>query len=68
MGLKLNYKDGQTPIDENEKTGLLVKTITTQQELNEHEQLNIEKALEWIIFSKFQPNKILTEQFVYILN
>ena len=29
MGLKLEYQDGQTPIDENEKEGLLIKSITT---------------------------------------
>lgn len=64
MGLKLEYQDGQTPIDENEKEGLIIKTITTQGELDEHEQLNIEKAIEWIIHTKFNPNKILTGEFI----
>ncbi len=64
MGLKLEYHDGQTPIDENEKEGLLIKSITTHGELDEHEQLNIEKAVEWIILSRINPDKILTEEFL----
>jgi len=64
MGLELEYQDGQTPIDEDEKKGLLIKSITTNGELNEHEQLNIENAVEWIIQTKFKPDKILTEQFI----
>lgn len=37
MGLELNYTDGQTPLDEEEKEGLKIKSITTQEELNEFE-------------------------------
>ena len=64
MGLKLEYIDGQTPIDENEKEGLLIKTITTHGELNEHEQLNIESAIQWILQRKFKTKIILTEDFI----
>lgn len=64
MGLELEYKDAQTPIDEDEKEGLLIKTITTHGELDEHEQLNIEKAVEWMIHTKFNSNKIITEEFI----
>ncbi len=64
MGLKLNYIEGQTPINEDEKKDLLIKSITTQSELDEFEQLNIEKAIEWVISKKFNPDDILTEQFV----
>jgi len=64
MGIKLEYLDGQTPIDENEKDGLLQKSITTQGELNEHEQLNIEKAIEWIIQNNFNQETILSEGFI----
>lgn len=64
MGLDLEYGDGQTPIDEDEKEGLKIKAITTQGELDEFEQLNIEKAVEWTIHSNFKPNRILTEKFV----
>ncbi|WP_047545050.1 mobile mystery protein B [Psychroserpens sp. Hel_I_66] len=64
MGLEFDYKDGQTPLDEEEKEGLKIKSITTQGELDEFEQLNIEKAVEWTIHSKFKLKKILTEKFV----
>lgn len=46
MGLTLEYKEGQTPLDEEEKKDLNIKSITTQGELDEFEQLNIEKAVE----------------------
>ncbi len=64
MGLEFNYIDGQTPLDEEEKEGLKIKSITTQGELDEFEQLNIEKAVEWTIHTKLKPEKILTEKFI----
>lgn len=64
MGLELEYEDEQTPLSEEEKEGLLIKTITTHGELDEHEQLNIEKAVAWTIQRKFKVNKILTERFI----
>lgn len=64
MGLELLYGEGQTPLDEDEKEGLKIKTITTQGDLDEFEQLNIEKAVEWTIHANLKPNKILTEKFV----
>jgi len=64
MGLEFDYKDGQTPLDEEEKEGLKIKSITTQGELDEFEQLNIEKAVEWTIRTKLKPEKILTEKFI----
>ncbi len=64
MGLDLDYTDGQTPIDEDEKEGLLIDTITTLGELNEFEQLNVEKAVDWIRRRKPASDKILTEEFV----
>lgn len=35
MGLNI-YIDGQTPLDEDEKEGLLIPTISTREELNQH--------------------------------
>lgn len=64
MGLDLQYKNGQTPLDEEEKEGLKIKSITTQGELDEFEQLNIEKAVEWTIHNNLKPERILTEKFV----
>lgn len=64
MGLELQYAYGQTPLDEEEKEGLKIKSITSQGELDEFEQLNIEKAVEWTIHSNLKPDRILTEKFV----
>jgi Fic-DOC domain mobile mystery protein B len=64
MGLELSYIEGQTPIDENEKHGLRIPSITTREELDEFEQLNIEKAVEWTIKRKFNQEIILSEQFI----
>jgi len=64
MGLNLEYEYGQTPLSEEEKEGLLIKTITTKKELDEFEQLNIEKAIEWTIHTKLKKDKILSEKFI----
>ncbi len=64
MGLNLDYIDGQTPIDEDEKVELLISTISTLGELDEFEQLNIEKAVEWSMRRKLSIKKILMEEFI----
>jgi Fic-DOC domain mobile mystery protein B len=64
MGLEFDYKNGQTPLEEEEKEGLKIKSITNQGELDEFEQLNIEKAVEWTIHIKLKSEKILTEKFI----
>lgn len=64
MGLKFDYNEGQTALEEEEKQGLKIKSISTQEELDEFEQLNIEKAVEWTIRSKFEVDHILTEKFI----
>lgn len=68
MGLEIAYEDGQTPLSEEEKEGLLLKMITTHADLDEHEQLNIEKAVEWTIKTKFRKEQILTEKFIKMLH
>jgi len=52
MGLIIDYIKGQTPLDDDEKEGLLIKTISTRGELDEFEQANIEQAVEWTIKTK----------------
>ena len=64
MGLDFDYTNGQTPLDEDEKEGLLIPTITTRGELDEFEQLGVEKANEWLLSRKLSVNKILTVEFV----
>jgi Fic-DOC domain mobile mystery protein B len=68
MGIEFAYEEGQTPLNEEEKEGLLLKSITTNGELNELEQLNIEKAIEWIIGLKLKKDRILTEAFIKTLH
>jgi len=68
MGLDFEYEYGQTPIDEDEKLGLKIKTITTQGELNQFEQLNIEKAIQWTLSNTMRPERILTDKFVTALH
>ena len=58
MGFEIKYDEGQTPIDENEKQDLKIKSITTQGELDEFEQLNIEKAVEWTIRTNLKPERM----------
>jgi Fic-DOC domain mobile mystery protein B len=64
MGLKLEYFEGQTPIDADELVGIRIKTISTRKELDEFEQKNIEQAMEWALKRKFSIDKILTEKFI----
>jgi len=64
MGLDLDYMNGQTPLDEDEKDGLLIPTITNRGELDEFEQLGVEKANEWLLPKNFSLSKILSEEFV----
>ena len=64
MGLTLEYDEGQTPLNEEEKDGLLITTITTKGELDEFEQLNIQMAVEWSLHRRLSPDKILNENFI----
>lgn len=64
MGLDLEYIGGQTPLDEEEKEGLLIPTISTRGELDEFEQQNIEEAVQWTLTRLFKPERIFTEAFI----
>jgi len=68
MGLKLEYIEGQTPLDEDEKDGLLIKAISTRGELDEFEQKNIQQAIEWSIKNRFTKDQILTEDFLLLVH
>lgn len=57
-----DYPDGATPLDPDEKEGLLLKNIQTRSELDELENRNIIIGMRW---AKKQPSKdILSEKFV----
>jgi Fic-DOC domain mobile mystery protein B len=64
MGLDFDYSEGQTPLDEDEKDGLLIPTVITRGEWDEFEQLGVEKVNEWLLTKKSSISKILTEEFV----
>ena len=68
MGIELQYLEGQTPLDEDEKEGLLIPTITIRKELDEFEQQNIEEAVQWSILRKFRQDEVLTEGFLRSLH
>jgi Fic-DOC domain mobile mystery protein B len=68
MGLEMEYINDQTPLDEDEKEGLLIATITTRSDLDQFEQLNIEKAVAWTIHRNFNKNSLFTEAFIKALH
>ncbi len=68
MGLDLDYNLGQTPLNEDEKEGLRIRTIATRAELDEFEQLNIEDAMQWVLTRSFKADAILSERFVMDLH
>ena len=68
MGLNIEYIKGQSPLDKDEKDGLLIKTISTREELNEFEQANIQQAVEWTLKNKFKKDQILTEDFLLLVH
>ena len=64
MGLEHDDIAGQTPLDEDEKEGLLIPTISTRGELDEFEQHNIEQAVQWSLKHSFKPQEVFTEDFI----
>jgi len=68
MGLRLEYVEGQTPISEEEKEGLKIRAIVTQNDLNQFEQLHIEKAMIWLMRTSIKPNQILSVEFIKMVH
>jgi len=64
MGLVLNYIDGQTPLSDEEQEGLKIPSITSREELDEFEQLNIEKAIQWTFGKKLKGEQLFSEKFI----
>ncbi|HRE74067.1 MAG TPA: mobile mystery protein B [Flavobacteriales bacterium] len=64
MGLNLEYIEGQTPLEDEEKDGLLIPSIATRGELDEFEQQNIEKAIEWTLSRSFKPEVVFSVAFI----
>jgi len=68
MGLEFEYIEGQSPLNEDEKEGLLIKTISTREELDEFEQANIQEAIEWSIKTKISREQLLSEDFILFIH
>lgn len=64
MGLTYEFEEGQTPISEEEKAGLKIKSISLQHELDELELLNIAKAKKWLMRQKPTAEEALSEAFL----
>ena len=60
MGLEIKYFDGQTPLCEEEIDGLKISSITTREELDEFQQLNIYKSIQQT-FEKKRKRFLTTE-------
>jgi fido (protein-threonine AMPylation protein) len=65
MTADLVYPPGATPLDPDERAGLIPGHITTQGELNEWEQLNIVQGGNW---ARKQRKEILDEGFRRLLH
>ena len=68
MGLEINYLDGQTPLSDEELDGLKILSISTREELDEFEQFNIEKAIQWTFGKKIQAKDLLSEKYIQDLH
>jgi Fic-DOC domain mobile mystery protein B len=64
MGLIINYTQGQTPLDDEERKGLKILSISNRQELDEYEQNNIEVAIEYFYRRRISLTDFLTEKFI----
>ncbi len=64
MGLTFHFTEGQTPINEEEKAGLKITSISLQRELDEVELANIAKASKWLRRKKLSPDEVFTEAFL----
>jgi Fic-DOC domain mobile mystery protein B len=66
MAIALEEHDGQTPLDPDEKAGLIPTHLTTMDELNDWEQENILRAVLWI--KRARSPDVLTEGFCRTLH
>jgi len=64
MGLNEAFENGETPLEDEEKEGIKIKTISSKSELNEFEQQNIEDALAWITRKNLNQETILSQKFI----
>lgn len=61
MAIDLDEEDGQTPLDPDEKAGLIPEHLTIKGELNDWEQENILRAVRWL--KRTRSSDVLSEGF-----
>ncbi|WP_237022512.1 mobile mystery protein B [Herbaspirillum frisingense] len=66
MAIDLDEQDGQTPLDPDEKSGLIPAHLTTKAELNDWEQENILQAVRWL--KRGRAAEVLSEGFCRTLH
>lgn len=63
-----DYETSQTPLEDDEKEGLLISSVTTREEFDQIEQLHIEKTIVWLVHKKLSKDRILSEEFIKFLH
>ncbi len=66
MAIDLDEQDGQTPLDPDEKAGLIPEHLTTKGDLNDWEQENILRAVRWL--KRARAPDVLSERFCRMLH
>lgn len=66
MAIDLDEQDGQTPLDHDEKAGLITEHLTTKGDLNDWEQENILRAVRWL--KRTRSPDVLSEGFCRMLH
>lgn len=66
MAIDLDEQDGQTPLDPDEKAGLLPQHLATKGDLNDWEQENLLRALRWL--KRARSPDVLSEGFCRTLH
>lgn len=64
MGLVFIYNESETKLDEEEKDGLIIQSITTCGEFDKFEQQNIENVIQWSLTKRFKLEQNLFESFI----
>lgn len=66
MAIEVDEQDGQTPLDPDEKAGLIPEHLTTKGDLNDWEQENILRAVRWL--KRTRSPDVLSEGFCRTLH
>lgn len=64
MALTWEFTGGSTPLDDDERLGLLATWVADRAQLDEVEQHNIELGAQWSLGRRRKPMDVLTEEFV----